>query len=505
MSNKVKTPVINPEWIRGIASKAVNAGVRLAKFAGYNAARYNTGFKQQTRYNTNPNSTMAQIERVQMNWDGEFISKNTPLGRRYHGIRRAYCSTGLNYNPDTGDSVLDEELKDYLKGVFKVGGINCSMQEAFSRVADVEQPMRGDAALVWYRDESQLRLIEVSADQIGELYQFTQPFTSIDGTTYFAGMYFSPNGQRVAMKVYERGFNQIYTNPQIYNATDVIYFQDNIIRGVRGVTKFAAAIIPIMKQDKWKEYEIDTAQKNSKTAVVIRNEQGMPDELTYEQKATYDGRFVYLDNNAPGAETRYQFTGDEYVTQVSTNPSQNVVEGWRFMSEEFALAVDLPYSILVNARDVGGAPSRLEMNLAGNEFGRIHEMHKAKLDVISYIYIMDAVSNGTFPARSGITNGWWSFPNKPVADAFKDSMDDIKSVRAGQESDTRVLARYGTSYKEIMRESLEQKFLRRRVVVHEKVCRYQGGSKEAEKICHPSPKRGAICSKERKRREERRG
>jgi hypothetical protein len=390
---------------------------------------------------------------VQLNWDGEFISKNTPLGRRYHGLRRAYCSTGLQYNPDTGDSILDEELKDYLQCVFKTGGINCSMQEAFSRTADVEQPMRGDSALIWYRDETQLRLMEVSSDQIGELYQFTQPYKSIDGTTYFAGMYFGGNGQRVAMKVYERGYNQVYTNPQIYSASDVIYFQDNIIRGVRGLTKFAAAIIPLLKQDKWKEYEIDTAQRNSKTAVIIRNEMGAPDEMTYEKKATYDGRFMYLDSTAPGAETRYQFTGDEYVSQVSMNPSANVIEGWRFMSEEFSLAVDLPYSILVNSRDVGGAASRLEMNLAGNEFGRIHEMHEAKLDVISYIYIMEAVDKGLFNKNlKNITRGWWSFPNKPVADAFKDSMEDIKSVRAAQDSNTRVLARYGTSFKEVMRD-----------------------------------------------------
>jgi hypothetical protein len=115
----------------------------------------------------------------------------------------------------------------------------------------------------------------------------------------------------------------------------------------------------------------------------------------------------------------------------------------------------------MSAKNVGGAPVRLEINQAGKEIERIqNEVHRPRLDIISTVYILDAVERGIFRPRANIEKGTWYFPNLPIADAFKDSMDDIKSVRAGQESDTRVLARYGTTPERITADRVKEATLR---------------------------------------------
>ncbi|NCX61642.1 MAG: hypothetical protein EBW84_02770 [Betaproteobacteria bacterium] len=57
-------------------------------------------------------------------------------------------------------------------------GVDCSMQDAFSRTADIETPVRGDAGLIFWRDAmGDLRLIELIATfglggcAVGEIQQ----------------------------------------------------------------------------------------------------------------------------------------------------------------------------------------------------------------------------------------------------------------------------------------------------------------------------------------------
>lgn len=430
----MNTPIINPAWLKSLGQKPFFR--RLAAFAGYSAAQVTRSRDSATRMGTNTNSAMSQMQRLQLSWDGQFVGKNIPMGGAYLAVRQMYCDPKC-YMPDTGDSVLDSELKVYLDGIWANGGINCSMWEAFSRSANVEQPCGGDSALVWYRDESQLRLQEVCSDQIGELYQFTRAQEAINGLTYFAGMFFNPvSMQRVGYRIYDRGYNDYYTNAQTYAASDVIYFQDNMFKAVRGITEFFNVINMIYKTDKLFQLGMDSAERQAKVQAVVFNRTGQADEFSYNEYQGSEGELTYVEKVGYGGPvTEFRYTGDDYKLMASTAPGDKLIDGLRYGDEQIALGLRLPYSFLVNAKDVGGASNRLEINKAGHELERIqNKIHRPRLNIISHISILDAVERGHFPAKEGITNGIWQFPNLPIADAFREDKADIDALRSGLKS-----------------------------------------------------------------------
>jgi len=427
----------------------------IAKWAGYDAAQQNRTVPQHSRYGSNANSLASQQQRVQMQWDGEWLMKNTALGVNYATKRRIYCSTDVTYAPDTGDTKLDEELGAYLVEEFAQTGVNCSMMEAFSRTADVELPMRGDSALVWYRDMTRLKLMEVQADRIGELYTFVQPQSSIAGLTYFAGIFFDAAGTHQAFKIYERGFNDVYFNPQIYPASDVIYFQDNMMQAVRGVTKFAQALQIAEKRAQILKFTMDTMAQQSKIAAISSNNSGGPTEASYETINTLNGGVEYQETFADGAVLKYQFNGDQYQVLRAEHPSEAFIKAMDSLDMQSSLALGLPYEFLFTPSGSGGAPARFSFEAAGKEIMRIRNtIHRPRLNKISYVKIMEAVENGLFPAIPTITRGNWNWPTLPSADAFRDVISDIKEVRAGHTSLKRVItANTGASFETVLREN----------------------------------------------------
>lgn len=429
----MNTPIINPAWLKSLGQKPFFK--RLAAFAGYASATPKRTRDSATRLGTNTNSTLSQMQRLQLSWDGQYVGKNLPIARAYLSVRQMYCDPKC-YIPETGDSILDSELKAYLDEVWSNGGINCSMWEAFSRSANVEQPCGGDSALVWYRDETQLRLQEVCSDQIGELYQFTRAQEAVNGLTYFAGMFFNPvNMQRVGFRIYDRGYNDYYTNAQTYPASDVIYFQDNLFKAARGITEFSAVIEMMYKTDKLFQLGMDSAERQAKVQAVVFNRTGQADEFSYEEFQGSDGELTYVEKIGYGGPvTEFRYTGDDYKLLSSTAPGDKLIDGCKYGDEKVALGLRLPYSFLVNAKDVGGASNRLEINKAGHELERIQKNHRPRLNIISHITILDAVERGHFPAKAGITNGIWQFPNLPIADAFREDKADIDALRSGLKS-----------------------------------------------------------------------
>lgn len=430
----------------------------VAKFAGYSAARPSRTLGSRP-CGWGRSSIVTHRERVVMGELAETLVKDSDFGINYIFRRRQYCSANLKYVPATGDTGLDAELTDYLDRQFVNGGINCSMQSAFSRVADVELPTKGDGALVWLRDETQMRLMEVGADQIGEHYT-PDPVTA-NGLRYSNGMYFNQrNGIRVGFKIYDREAYYTFAKPRDYPASEVIYFQDNIFPSDRGVTKFHAALLNVLKREKIWTFTLDTMAQQSKIAAIASNNSGEPAELSYDSDQYSDGTIDYVESFSDGAVVKYQFNGDSYQVLKAEHPGDSFLLGIKHTEQNACLSVGFPYSFLRSASDIGGAPVRLEINQAGKEIERIqNEVHRPRLDIISTVYILDAVERGIFRPRENIDRGTWYFPNLPIADAFKDSMDDIKSVRAGQESDTRVLGRYGTTPERIMQDKERETIL----------------------------------------------
>ena len=444
----LRPSIFGQKWGQRIA----NAGLSLAKLAGYEAGQPAITRKQQSRYNSNPNSIGAQIERINAAWNAEYLAKNSPFAIGYLRQRINYC-TPQGWMPNTGDTELDKDVRDYCEDQWADMGVNCSMYDAFARVANVELPARGDAALVWFRDETRLRLAEVSADQIGPQYTFTNTATTIDGWRYFAGIYFNQYNIRQAFEFYDRN-DQVYTRiPQLFPASDVLFFSDNLFRAHRGITIFHGTINELTKSDTLFGYGMDAAQKQGKTAVVVRNEMGAPlDELSYETKVSDDdGNVTYIERNHDGAATEYQYNGDAYEVVKTEAPGPVLIEGCRYADERSCQSLGVPYSWLVTGRFDGGAGYRGDVNKAGKELGRICKMNGAQMAKIAYVTVMDGYDRRVFGkiAAKYLVNlhrGTTQFPTGPTADAFRDTQDDIRSNRAGIESRTRILGRYSENW-----------------------------------------------------------
>lgn len=445
-----------------------------AKLASYLAAVPSRTIPQATRINSNPNATWSQFQRVQMSWDGESIVKNSDFGANYVQKRRMYCTSEATYAPDTGDAKRDEDLRNYLDSVWATMGINCSMMEAFSRTADVELPMRGDSALIWVRDESRMRLMEVQADRIGEIFQYYSNPEVIDGLNYYAGIYTYPTrsaqfaGQYAAFKVFER-IDQWYGNPQVYPASDTIFFKDDLMAGIRGVTKFAQCLPIVGNRDMILGATMQTMLQQSKIAAISSNNSGEPPELSYDTEVNTNGTVSYVERYGDGPVVKYQYNGDGYQVLKAEHPSTSFQLGIDRLDEKAALAIGFPYSFLYSSRDTGGAPSRFEFGIAGKEIQRLRRnVYAPRLDVISYVTIMDAIerkifkpsilknkSSGRF--ENTLTRGNWNFGTLPTADAFRDDKSDIMSVRAGTQTRNDVTtANSGRPYSVVLRQSTQE-------------------------------------------------
>lgn len=444
-------------------SERIKAGIQgialgVAKFAGYNAALPNKVQAPANRVGTNPNSSFAQQQRVRLSFEGENAIKNTSFARNYINKRRMYCSSGITYAPDTGDHALDEAVSAYCLDQWRHMGVGCSMQQAFARAADVNLPERGDSALQWYRDEGRLRLLEVTADRIGELYQFSRPAKdTLSGEVYFSGLYFlGPN--TTAYRIYERGFDAIYTNPQRVDAQDIIFFKDDITGGVRGVSVFASALEDVNSRYQILKSTKDTMQQQSKIAAISSNNSGQPSELDYETLVNSEGAIEYVETMADGAVVKYQFNGDSYQVLKGEHPSDSFINGMRYLDASASLAVGFPYEFLFSGAQSGGAPFRGAFEAAGREILRLrNDVHRPRLDVISYVTIMDGVERKKLPPMPNIARGNWGFTTLPTADAFRDDASDIKAIRSGITTKSAVImANSGRSFPVVLRESMQE-------------------------------------------------
>lgn len=435
-----------------------HAPVKLARMAGYEAGQPSRTHNQATRYNSNPNSISAQIERVWAGWNGEYIAKNSALGTAYIRKRRNYASP-QGWMANTGDTSLDRDVNAYVKEWMEEAGIDQSGWEAFSRIADVEMPARGDAALQFYRDEDRLRLIEITGDQIGELYS-SSPRTTRDGLRYFAGMYMDPrSGLRKGARIYDKGWNDAYLNGEDYDASDIVYFQDNLFRGVRGMTIFHAAIVTMTKADTLFQYGIEAASLQAKTGVVVRSDSVGPiGEYTYDE-AQPDGQTLVIQRNIEGAQTQYQYNGDAYEVIKPVAPGQELIEGCQYADERSAVAMGFPYLFLMNADASGGASLRFEIAGAGKEIERIRTMHSRKLKQVLKMALLDGIDRGIFRGAAltpTLWNGDPKFPALPTADAFREDQQDIAMNRAGCMTRQEIVAKDNKSFADVVKQTARE-------------------------------------------------
>jgi len=432
--------------------RSKRSGLALASMASYDGAMPDKTRQMSNRIGTNPNSAYAQQQRVTLMWQAEDLVKNSDWVSVCYSLKQ-YCQP-IGYLAQTGDPALDSEVNQYMREVMKRGGINQSALSAFSCAAHVEMPVRGDSIMERYDDETQLRFIVRCADQIGELYRFVNPASygaeafvqpPAPSVRYIAGIFLAPNGMNEAFKIYERGYNQTYLNPQIVPACNVIFFQDNLFDGHRGVTKFAPAIQSIQKRNKIWQSGMDSMAIQSKIAAIASNASGSPDPLDYETTTNSDGTITYTEKMADGAVVKYQFSdGDSYQFMKSEAPGPALLQGLDYSDERTCLSLGFPKAFLISARDGGGAPTRFDMSRAGREIMRLrNDVYLPRLEKMAYLFLMDGIARKKLPARAGVLNGHWHWPSLPTADAFRDDKSDVEAMRAGLTTRTAIIAKNG--------------------------------------------------------------
>lgn len=461
------------------ALKNIGSGLfqRTAKFAQYAGAFGTATTRQGGRIGTNSNSTYASLQRVGMNFTAEMVAKNSAIGAAYLSQRQNYCSSQMIYCPSTGDTGLDKDIKQYFHGYDGTGGIcstmgvDCSMQDAFMRTADQELPVRGDAGMIWWEDEQgDLRLIEFSADQVGEIYNFSTPrkcglgkdrygniveVASQNDCVYFAGRYMR-GADAVAYKIYERT-NTFYANPVIYDAADVLFFKDPAsFRGLRGVTIFANALQHMQKGEDMLQAALAAAQRQARTAGFVFNQNGQPDELTYEQVDYQDGTVKFFEREPGGPNVEYFYNGDSAQFVQPTAPGPELIQGVECSDERVAIALRTNYACLISCEKVGGAPSRLEIEKCDKEWNRIkNTIHKPKLRRIADVKLMEAVRKGVFTLPRTMTaeqfkQGRWQLPIAASVDAGYSADENIDMVREGLEAPQDIIAETNRDWNDVL-------------------------------------------------------
>jgi len=473
-------PAPSPTFIGALKNIGKGLYTRTAKFAGYSAASPGPTRPIGSRIGTNSNSTYAQMQRVGMNFTAEMVTKDNPLASAYLAQRQNYCSSQMIYIPSTPDAGLNREISQYLHGydgfggLFSRMGVACSMQDAFMRTADLETPVRGDAGLIWWRESEQddFRLLEFSADQLGEIYNFTLSRrcsltrnsdgelceTSGKDCVYYQGRYFR-GADCVAYKIYERT-ESWYGFGRIYPASDVLYFRDPAnYRGIRGVTAFANSIAHMQKSEDLLQAALSAAQRQARTYGRVFNNAGEPDEPIYETAS--DGRITFFEK-IPGAPIEeYYFNGDSAEFAAPTTPSAEVINGVHTAQELACLGLRMPFAFLVNPNAVGGAPSRLEVEKADKEFQRIQNtIHRPHLRKIADVVLLDAMQRGFIVPPRGMTadqfkQGRWMLPVSPSVDAFYDCKENIDMMRAGLEAPQDIIAETNRNADDVLRKTKE--------------------------------------------------
>lgn len=461
----------NPTFLGAVKNIAKAAYYATARMANYAAATATTTTRTSSYTGTNLNSTISQIQRVSMNWTAEDVFKNSCIAAAYILQRINYCSSQMVYIPATGDPALDADIKMYLQGqdgcggVFATMGVDCSMQDAFSRTADIETPVRGDGGLIIWRDPNDdIRLIEWSADQLGQIYNFTLPRTcgltrnkngqivetSGNDCVYLSGRYFQ-GADCVAYQIWERT-NSWYGAPKIYAAADVIYFRDPAsFRGVRGFTKFATAIQHMEKGEALFQTGMDAAMRQAKTAMIVMNGRGAPDELSYDSFTNADGQISYAERIPAGPLTEYFYNGDDAKFASPDSPGPELIEGIDTSDERVALALGVTYSFLVSPEKVGGAPSRLDIEKVSKEFMRIQNtIHRPRLGRIRDVVLLDAVRKELLPPYPRLMHGRWVLPISPSVDAFYDCKENIAMLRSGLEAPQDIIAETNRDSDEVL-------------------------------------------------------
>ena len=422
--------------------KRMEAAKRLHEFK-YDGASY-TNRRQNGPAQIAPNSFQVQRDRLQLlreatDLENNFAAAKT-LNRKY-----AMFVAPQAYHAQTGDSILDTAIEEYLNNEWFP---NCDLSGRcdFFRMLEfgvLGMNRGGDYGWAFVRPGSEegmsfedlvklpFRLQAVETDRLGGVYQ------NVVSEDYVAGILIGKYGEPIGYRVFRRGIAAgQYTDPVDVPAHQFVHYLDPMqIDAYRGVSKLDTAVTAL--RDLYEIIEFTKGKAKLASALTLftnspgstvgsgamdpyastqfENRQGgQAQDIQYGQiNHLTDGMDIkFPDSASPGPETQFLMTLMLKLTCMSYN---------------------LPYSFGLDATQLGGVSSRLESEQAKAEFTRGQKVLEPLAHRMKNAALIDAISKGIFPTSVSrtITKGRFSYRPHPQPDIGKESSSNINLFQSG--------------------------------------------------------------------------
>lgn len=394
--------------------------------------------------NISPNSYDVQRDRLQLMREAEDLERNFSPAKMLNR-KVAMYSSPISYNAQTGDTVLDKEVEEYLNNeVFP----NCDLTERYDFFKMIEFGIMGcnrggDYGWAFQRPglvegmspeeavQLPLKIQAIEPDRIGGIYQ------NVVSDDYVSGCIIGEYGEIKAFRVFRRSMTtSLYDSPVDVPADQFVHLTDPMrIDQYRGVSALATAVTTLRDM-----YEIlDYAKGKTKLAsalTVFTNSNG----ATIGQGAadpygtTLQGSSAQvLQQDILFGQMNHLPAGSEIKFPSSNSPSNEEQALLKMLLSLVAMAYNLPYSFAIDAAALGGVSSRLESEMAKAEFERVQKLVTPKAQKLKNAFLFDAVAKGIFPISKLriITRGRFGFRAHPQPDIGKEASASVNLWQNG--------------------------------------------------------------------------
>ena len=384
--------------------------------------------------NISPNSYDVQRDRLQLMREAEDLERNFSPAKMLNR-KVAMYSSPISYNAQTGDTILDKEVEDYLNNeVFP----NCDLTGRYDFFKMIEFGIMGcnrggDYGWAFQRPgltedmtpeeavKLPLKIQAIEPDRIGGIYQ------NVVSDDYVSGCIIGEFGEIKAFRVFRRSMTtSLYDSPVDVPADQFVHLTDPMrIDQYRGVSALATAV-----QNLRDLYEIlDYSKGKTKLAsalTVFTNSNGatLGGGAADPYATTLSGGSAQvLQQDILFGQINHLQAGSEIKFPSSNSPSSEEQALMEMLLKLVAMSYNLPYSFAIDASALGGVSSRLESELAKAEFERVQRLVTPHAQRLKNAFLIDAVAKGIFPIDKLriITRGRFGFRSHPQPDIGKEA------------------------------------------------------------------------------------
>ena len=384
--------------------------------------------------NISPNSYDVQRDRLQLMREAEDLERNFSPAKMLNR-KVAMYSSPISYNAQTGDTILDKEVEDYLNNeVFP----NCDLTGRYDFFKMIEFGIMGcnrggDYGWAFQRPgltedmtpeeavKLPLKIQAIEPDRIGGIHQ------NVVSDDYVSGCIIGEFGEIKAFRVFRRSMTtSLYDSPVDVPADQFVHLTDPMrIDQYRGVSALATAV-----QNLRDLYEIlDYSKGKTKLAsalTVFTNSNGatLGGGAADPYATTLSGGSAQvLQQDILFGQINHLQAGSEIKFPSSNSPSSEEQALMEMLLKLVAMSYNLPYSFAIDASALGGVSSRLESELAKAEFERVQRLVTPHAQRLKNAFLIDAVAKGVFPIDKLriITRGRFGFRSHPQPDIGKEA------------------------------------------------------------------------------------